>query len=96
MGDRHLTIGHVRDIPVLDRVVLDNTITSSVTPSMGNILKLSDGGRMVDDDIMIEEEGQMMKNENYDRRYEPNNVTGGDDEQVMSMKYDNTSVNNDG
>ena len=51
---------------------------------------------MVDDDIIIEEEGQVMKNENYDMKYEPNNVTGSDDEQVMSMKYDKTSVNNDG
>ena len=95
VGDGMVTRGRVRNTPVLDRIALDNNITQSVTPSVGNITKLSDD-RIMYDDITTEEEGKMVKNERGDVNYEQNGETGGDDEQVMSMRDVVTSVKDDG
>ena len=95
VGNEMVTMEHVRNTPVRGRSILDSNITRLVTPSVGIVTKLSDD-RMMYDDIMTEEEGKVMKNGCGDMNYEQNGETGGDDEQVMSMRDDVRSVKDDG
>ena len=56
VNNEELATGHVRNIPALSRVTLDNNATCIFTPSMGNNRNLSEGEKEKDD-ILIEKEG---------------------------------------
>ena len=95
VDDKLMTAGPEMTVSVLDKSVLDNNTRSSVTPSMGDFAQLSDD-RMRDNDVLTGEEGRLMKTEYYDIYYEQNEGRSYNDKHMMSMKYDPTSMYDDG
>ena len=88
---------HVRRSHVLDRRVLETTITDPVTPSVGEVDKL-DGGELNYDDLMMLEEGNMMQDEYVGAEYEQHGgvqgevMVKGDENDISGVQYGESEV----
>ena len=81
----------MRSSPVLDKRVLETTITDPVTPSVGKVDKL-DGGDLRYDNIMWLEEGNMMQDEYVSVEDEQHGGIQGEGVQVKNDRDDITGV----
>ena len=81
----------MRSSLVLDKRVLETTITDPVTPSVGKVDKL-DGGDLRYDNIMWLEEGNMMQDEYVSVEDEQHGGIQGEGVQVKNDRDDITGV----
>ena len=88
---------HVRRSLVLNRRVLETTITDPVTPSVGEVDKL-DGGELKYDDLMMLEEGNMMQDEyvgaedNQHGGVRGEVMVKGDENDITGVQYGESEV----